>query len=165
MKKIPFVLVVQEYLQNLLEEVFFNHIHDRCIIFDHDNCFEKFDDFNVYLTRVEPLASCYLLHYFVVYKVDSDVVWINVVLDKFIQELQDQDSTMIQLSLVFCCVIFWYPRFFFLFILHFCVSFVFVFFISLRLNVWHMVIFFNQKSKELAYNIFQDDILETLLHL
>ena len=79
----------------MLKKILLDHVHYGRVVFDHDNRFKKLYYFNVYLARVKPLTCSYFLHDFVIDKKDPNMVWVNIVLDKLIEELQDQYSAMI----------------------------------------------------------------------
>ena len=79
----------------MLKKILFDHVHDGSVVFYHNDCLEKFYDFNVDLARVKPLTCSYFLHDFVIDKEDPDMVWVYIILDKLVQELQDQYSAMI----------------------------------------------------------------------
>ena len=68
----------------MLKKILLDHVHYGCVVFDHNDRFEKLYYFNVDLARVKSLTCSYFLHDFVIDKKDPNMVWVNIVLDKLI---------------------------------------------------------------------------------
>ena len=99
MKQIAFLLVLQEYLDDLIEQVLLNHVKDAVGVFGQDDCLEELDYLNISLARLEPLAIRHFLHEFITNEEGSDLVGIHIVLYQFVEELEDQNSTVVKLFL------------------------------------------------------------------
>ena len=180
-KQIALLLVLQEYLDDLIEQIFLNHVEDAVGVFGQDDCLEELDYLDIGLAWLEPLAVSYFLHDFITNEESSDLVGIHIVLYQFVQELEDQDSTVVKLFLELKLhgLIYW-RLYLFLFRPHFLVFlglsalvwlFNVVFFLVfwwiayVRIFIWNFEIVFCNEPKELSDNFIQYYCLECLLHL
>ena len=169
MKQIAFLLVLQEYLDDWIEQILLDHIENAVGVFGQDDCFEELDYLNISLDRLEPLTIRHFLHDFISNEECSDLVGVNIVLNQFVEELEDQDSTVVKLFLerTLHCFSYWCLALLFC-LLHLLVLlvafvwliiFIFFYFISffvflwLFLVIWIFKIIFCDELEELSNNL------------
>ena len=144
------------------------------MVFGKNDCFKELNYLHIGLTWLEPLAVRHFLHYFVGDEESPDLIRVHIVLYQFIEELKDQNTTMVKLLLernplgisLRCLLLFIVFHFL---VLH--LSFVCLFIFSFR-SIWRLFftirdfeVIFCYEIEELVDNFVQDDCLESLLHL
>ena len=89
MQQVSFGAIPQEYLQNCLEDLLLDHLVDAHCVLRLDDCLEEFYDLNVGLDRVESGTGRHFYQYFVLHEEGSQLVLIDAVSDKLVDELKD----------------------------------------------------------------------------
>lgn len=174
MEKIALWLVVEEYFQDVVKDLLLDHVFYWHRVFSLDYCLEEFDDLHIGLYRLVAVTVSDFEQDLLVHEEHAELIGVHIVNDKLVEELQDQDATLVNL-LSISRLYFWVNCLsrilaLLLFIFHFSVGdpclaiFSCKYSSSFRLfYALHRVIF-GQEFDELGDNLEQYYLLEVLLH-
>ena len=87
MKQIVLLLVVQEYFENGVEDTLLDHVLNAHSILHRDDCLEELDNLHVCLYRLIVVALSHLHLHFFVHEEDAELVWVDIVNYKLVEEL------------------------------------------------------------------------------
>ena len=89
MEQVSLRLIVQKDFQDVVENLFLDHVLDRHGVLGLNNCLEELDDLYIGLDRFVAVAVDNLEQDLLVHKEHAKLIRVNIVNDELVEELKD----------------------------------------------------------------------------